>query len=675
MKDCEKTRDHWIEENSGLRRRIAVLEAAAAERDQAEEALRVSEERYRTLAESTTDIIYILDKNGTLLYANRMAAATIGVTPESLVGKTQRELFPPDQVDLHTARIRNVIETGEMAEMEQLYHFGPQEVWLSVRSIPLRDQQGQVTSVMGVCRNITARKRAEEALQKANERLERRVEERTAKLTQANEELQRQIEERMLAVEALRESEETYRTLVETSPDAVIMLDLQGKVTLASQRAVELYGCDRAGELLGRNPLDFFSAEDRSRFMDNFQKTLERGTTRDIAYTFVRKDGTLIAGEASAAVIRGASGRPRALVAIVRDVGERKQAEEALRQSRDELQAIHEGMFDGLLMADLESGRIARVNPSICQMLGFTENELLSMSLTEIHPPDEVPIVLQRLQARAKKQYHGSAHVRLLRKDGRILDADVASNLLTHCGRPYVVGFFRDITEKKRAEEALGKQHRTLKHLLQSSDRERQLIAYEIHDGLAQQLAGAIMQFQVFHHIQESNPKEAASAFDAGMTLLRQGHFETRRLIAGVRPPILDESGVGEAIAHLVHEQAREKGPKIECVSRIDFDRLVPTLENAIYRICQEALANACQHSKSKLVRVRLVQRGDRVRIEIRDWGAGFDVNKVRENRFGLEGIRQRARLLGGKCSIRSKTDQGTRVIVELPVVERHEAE
>ena len=84
------------------------------------------------------------------------------------------------------------------------------------------------------------------------------------------------------------------------------------------------------------------------------------------------------------------------------------------------------------------------------------------------------------------------------------------------------------------------------------------------------------------------------------MTMLRQGHFEARRLIAGVRPPILDESGVVEAISHLVHEESRDKAPKIEYRSRVDFDRLEPTLENAVYRIAQEALANACKHSTER---------------------------------------------------------------------------
>ena len=112
------------------------------------------------------------------------------------------------------------------------------------------------------------------------------------------------------------------------------------------------------------------------------------------------------------------------------------------------------------------------------------------------------------------------------------------------------------------------------------------------------------------------------------------------------------------AVAHLVNEQSRLKGPKIEYRSRVDFARLVPILENGIYRIAQEGLANACQHSRSEKVRVSLVQRGDRVRIEIRDWGIGFNPREVKEGCYGLVGMRQRARLLGGKCSIRSTTGQ-----------------
>ena len=346
-------------------------------------------------------------------------------------------------------------------------------------------------------------------------------------------------------------------------------------------------------------------------------------------------------------------------------------ANERLRQSNDQLQTIYDGMIEGILITDIETKRFVRVNSSMCCMLGYSEEELLSASIKDIHPPEEVPNDLQRFQAAAEGRVSINEDRPVLRKDGSIFYADITGQRVFYDERPCLLALFRDISERKQAQEALERERKTLKHLLQSSDHERQLIAYEIHDGLAQQLAGSLMQFETFAHLKDKQPEQADDAFHAGLTMLRQSHFEARRLIAGVRPPILDESGVVAAVSHLAYEEGRHKGPQIEYRSRVDFDRLAPTLENAIYRICQEGLANACEHSQSEKVRVSLSQRGDRVRIEIRDWGIGFDTKAIPKSHFGLEGIRQRVRLLGGKWNIRSSPGNGTRIVVELPVVLR----
>ncbi|MGA2255703.1 MAG: PAS domain-containing sensor histidine kinase [Thermoguttaceae bacterium] len=344
---------------------------------------------------------------------------------------------------------------------------------------------------------------------------------------------------------------------------------------------------------------------------------------------------------------------------------------EHLRQSHDELLTIYDGMIEGLLITDIETKRFVRVNHSMCRMLGYSEEELLAASIKDIHPPEEVPNDLQRFQAVAEGRVSINEDRPVLRKDGSVFYADITGHRVFYDERPCLLALFRDSTERKQAQEALRKEYQNLKHLLHASDHERQLIAYEIHDGLAQQLAAGLMQLQAFDHLKDKTPKDAAKAYDAAVTMLRQGHYEARRLIAGVRPPILDESGVAEAISHLVHEEGRDKSPKIEYRSRVDFGRMDPTLENGIYRIAQEALANACHYSKSERVQVNLVQHGDQVRIEVRDWGVGFDPKAIPKNHFGLEGIRQRARLLGGKCSIRSGTGKGTRITVDLPVVLR----
>ena len=233
----------------------------------------------------------------------------------------------------------------------------------------------------------------------------------------------------------------------------------------------------------------------------------------------------------------------------------------------------------------------------------------------------------------------------------------------------------RDITERKQAQEALERERQSLWRMLQASDHERQIISYEIHDGLAQYLAAAGMQFQVFDGLRESNPEAAKKAYDAATQLVSQSHSEARRLISEVRPPVIDEIGLETAISHLVHEQRRRGGPKIEFHSSVQFGRLPSILENALYRIAQEALTNACKHSKSKKVTVTMTQEGQEVRLEVRDWGIGFDPEAVEKGHFGLEGIRQRVRLLGGRLNIESTPDSGTLVQVVVPILERQNEE
>ena len=126
-----------------------------------------------------------------------------------------------------------------------------------------------------------------------------------------------------------------------------------------------------------------------------------------------------------------------------------------------------------------------------------------------------------------------------------------------------MIGFFREITERKEAQQALQREHQVLRDALKSQDRERQLIAYEIHDGLAQYLAAAIMQCEAPRQLEGRNPEEVLRCCDGGVDLLRKSLAEARRLISGLRPPILDESGIMAAIEHLVEDIAAHGGPRI----------------------------------------------------------------------------------------------------------------
>ena len=252
----------------------------------------------------------------------------------------------------------------------------------------------------------------------------------------------------------------------------------------------------------------------------------------------------------------------------------------------------------------------------------------------------------------------------------------------------------RDVAKRKRAEEALRehtvllgrfaaqldransqlqreKQH--LKTLMELQDRERQLIGFEIHDGLVQLLTGAKMQLESFKQLESQHPLAAKEALESGIQALANGIKEARGLINGLRLPSLDAAGVVGAIEDLIQEIRREPS-KVELVVNVAFQRLPGPLENTIFRVVQESLGNACRHSKSERVRVELRQEDNRLRIEVQDWGIGFDPQKVGNDRFGVEGIRERARMFGGQATIESCPGKGTRVVVEFPLPSDEEA-
>jgi signal transduction histidine kinase len=224
-----------------------------------------------------------------------------------------------------------------------------------------------------------------------------------------------------------------------------------------------------------------------------------------------------------------------------------------------------------------------------------------------------------------------------------------------------------DITQRKYAEEQVRREQQSLRQLLDLQERERRLIAYDIHDGLVQYLTGALMHLEAFA---ASNALGNSPAdYERGTELLREALAEGRRLISGLRPPILDERGVVAALEYLVSE-IRPDIPLIEFQNHTHFGRLAPAIEVAIFRIAQEALTNVRLHSGAERAQVELVQHGEWVRLVVRDWGRGFDPATVQEERFGLQGIRQRARLLGASAAVESAPGQGTVLTVDFPLIQ-----
>ena len=147
--------------------------------------------------------------------------------------------------------------------------------------------------------------------------------------------------------------------------------------------------------------------------------------------------------------------------------------------------------------------------------------------------------------------------------------------------------------------------------------------------------------------------KPAAESIDSLVGNLRRAVAEGRRIMNGIRTPVLDGLGVVAALEHLIHEEDRAH-VRVEFIKDDAMERMDPRIEEAIYRITQEALTNIGKHSQSKSVRVELGRRGGRVHLEVRDWGVGFAPAKRSKGTYGLRGMTERARIVGGDCRIES---------------------
>jgi signal transduction histidine kinase len=344
-----------------------------------------------------------------------------------------------------------------------------------------------------------------------------------------------------------------------------------------------------------------------------------------------------------------------------------------LPDDTDLLKLVVDCLSDGVAVADRD-GNLLLFNPAAEQIVGMTvpvpaeqwsdEYGLFLPDGKTRFPTDQLPLL------RATRGESVDDCLVLVRNERRPEGVWLSVNarpLVDRNGAPRGgVAVFRDITEKKRAQEALASQQKFLEQLLESHERDRQLMAYEIHDGLVQDITGALM------HLESIMPPEtrgrSQTSFEVALQLLREALDEGRRVISGLRPPILDEMGIVAAIDYLVGEHATQGVSAIRFNHDVLFDHLEPLLEGTLFRITQEALTNIKKHSKARAASVDLKQAGEKVKLVIRDDGVGFDPDQVEKGRFGIRGIRERAKLLHGQALIESKPGRGTRIYVELPL-------
>ena len=354
------------------------------------------------------------------------------------------------------------------------------------------------------------------------------------------------------------------------------------------------------------------------------------------------------------------------------DVTERRKVEADLAQSRREREMIADNV--PALLAHFDSDlRYRFVNQRYAEWFGKTPQEISRMHPRELLGQAGYARALPHFEAvlaGISQEYENE----IVRSDGRTSFTNVNLVPDTNVGGR-VVGFYvmvKDITEQKLAEKEAENERVLLRNLLDLQERERQTVTHDIHDGIVQYVVGAQMLVESCEAVIDSYDSATAAKLDQAANHLREAVREGRRLISGLRPPIIDESGLVAAIEHLIGDLSRNDGPCVEFEHRGIEHQLPAFLETSLFRIVQEGLSNAFRHSGAKCAVVELHRTPATIVLDLHDDGCGFDRRVVPPGRFGLRGIEERARLFGGRARIESAPGQGTRIHVEMSVDAGH---
>ena len=452
------------------------------ERQQAEQALQESEAHYRLLADNVTDVIWITDLNLRFTYVSPSVFRLLGYTVEEYMGLNVEDLIPLTSLEtaaqmladeLNSERSTDQIDftKSRRVEFDSIRKDGsivPTEATVTF----LRDADGRPVGILGSSRDITERRRAGEALQKAHDELESRVEQRTAELAKANEQLRQEIAERRRMEEELRSSEERLKILFECAPDAYYLNDLEGKFVDGNRAAEEMVGYARS-ELIGRNFLEagLLPPEEIPKAAELLVRQAEGQSTGPDEFILIRRDGRRLTLEIMTFPVK-IKGQDLVL-AIARDITERKRAEGALRQSEHNYKTLFDNSLEGVFVIDGETLRVVLANQRVAEMCGFDSPEdAIGVDPFEfVHPDDRDRAARILVEDAFGKDLRQVNEFRTVTRDGGQMWVDAVGAITEFQGRVVALVSIRDITQRRRAEEELRElyeQERKLRHELQT---------------------------------------------------------------------------------------------------------------------------------------------------------------------------------------------------------------
>src|ERR1017187_2843625 len=433
--------------DDGLEQRVAELEQQAAELAakntelvRGNKDLANAHRQLQVLLDNVPDRIYFKDTQSRFIQCNRAVARRVGVEdPKKVISKTDFDFYPREKAEEFRKDDQRIMQIGEpmLNKTERVIKPNGEITWSSITKVPLRDKEGKVAGLVGISRDITEQKQAEEALRRSNETL---------------------VQERLL-----------LRTLIDNLPDAIYAKDAAGRKTLANPADLKNLRCQTEAEAIGKNDFDFFPKDIAEKFRADDQEVIAGQPVINREEYLFDEAGRKRWLLTSKLPLRDQDGKIVGLIGIGRDITLQKQAEEALRESQALYTSLVEQLPVGIFRKD-PAGRYVLVNPWFCQLNGMKAEEFLGKTPDEAAGVEKVKYGDTRPEI-IRLRTEAIQHHELIMRTGERLESDeeclasdgqkrylhvVKSPVFDPAGKIIgTQGVQFDVSERKKVEEAL----------------------------------------------------------------------------------------------------------------------------------------------------------------------------------------------------------------------------
>ena len=394
-----------------------------------------SVKEWKAIFDSIPDLVSIVGCDFRFKTVNKTFTDVFGKQPEELVGTRCCELVHNTKEPPANCPLRKTLSTGKPATVE--IYYDSLRKHLEVSTFPVLGDKGEVVEAVHIIRDITERKLMEEARKKADTQLQN----------------------------ALKFNQE----IISNAGVGVIVYDPQLRYLEWNTFMENLTGMKK-GAVIGKSAIEVFPHL-REQGIDKLLLRALAGETVSSPDTMYRCPQTGKSGWVVGTYTphRNSVGQIIGVIGMVRDITERKRTEQELRDSETRLKTIFDNARDGILLADIETKKFQMYNKMICKILGYTEEEIMRLSVNDIHPEKDLPHVIEVFERQARGEIKLAESLPIKRKDGSVFYADVNTSIITLSGKKYLMGSFRDITERKQVEQELKDSETRLKTMFDDS--------------------------------------------------------------------------------------------------------------------------------------------------------------------------------------------------------------